>query len=442
MLIDLQQHRSDGKIFGYAGASFDALSNFPISSYCQVLNRTEYPVTEPRTVVITGAGTGIGAACARLYAQEGAQLVLIGRRREPLEQLAQDTGGLILVGDAACPDTWDGFIQQIRTHFGRLDVLLACAGGHGLGSATQTSPATWEGALRSNLDSAFYSARACLPLLQESAGNMVLIGSIASLAAGPEVCGYTTAKHALLGLNRSLARDYGPHGVRVNAVCPGWVHTPMADAEMQPLMEAYGETLQQAYARVCRCTAAARRPCRRDRQGVPLPGQRRRLDHYRRHLGGGRWLQHRRRADAGVYAPGACPCPVTWISAASSCWSPAAPIGIGIVQAFAERGARVVIADRLLEQAEAVAAELRAQGYQVEAVGVDLADAEAVFACVQGLAQLDVLVHNAGYFPLTAFADITPAILERTLAVNLSALFWLTQAALPRFRAQGGAACW
>lgn len=208
-------------------------------------------MTEPRTVVITGAGTGIGAACARLYAEDGARLVLIGRRREPLEQVARQTGGLILVGDAACPDTWDGFIRQIREHYGRLDVLLACAGGHGVGSATQTSPATWEIALRSNLDSAFYSARACLPMLQESAGNIVLIGSIASLAAGPDVCGYTTAKHALLGLNRSLARDHGPHGVRVNTVCPGWVHTPMADAEMQPLMNAYGDTLQQAYERVC-----------------------------------------------------------------------------------------------------------------------------------------------------------------------------------------------
>ncbi|AZF06246.1 SDR family NAD(P)-dependent oxidoreductase [Pseudomonas sp. R5-89-07] len=208
-------------------------------------------MTEPRTVLITGAGTGIGAACARLYAEEGARLVLVGRRREPLEQVARDTGGLVLVGDAACPATWDGFIQEVRKQHGGLDVLLACAGGHGLGSATHTSPATWADALRSNLDSAFYSARACLPLLQESAGNIVLIGSIASLAAGPEVCGYTTAKHALLGLNRSLARDYGPHGVRVNAVCPGWVQTPMADAEMQPLMDAYGETLQQAYDRVC-----------------------------------------------------------------------------------------------------------------------------------------------------------------------------------------------
>ncbi|KAA6178458.1 SDR family NAD(P)-dependent oxidoreductase [Pseudomonas veronii] len=206
---------------------------------------------DPRTVVITGAGTGIGAACARLYAAEGANLVLIGRRRALLEQVAQTTGGLILVGDAACPDTWEGCIAQIQAHYGRLDVLLACAGGHGLASATETHPSSWEAALRSNLDSAFYSARACLPLLIASAGNIVLLGSLASLAAGPDVCGYTTAKHALLGLNRSLARDYGPRGVRVNAVCPGWVTTPMADEEMQPLMNFHGETLQQAYARVC-----------------------------------------------------------------------------------------------------------------------------------------------------------------------------------------------
>ena len=93
---------------------------------------------DPRTVVITGAGTGIGAACARLYAAEGANLILIGRRREPLEQVAAQTGGLILVGDAACPDTWEGFIAQIRALHGRRDVLLACAGGHGVGSASQT----------------------------------------------------------------------------------------------------------------------------------------------------------------------------------------------------------------------------------------------------------------------------------------------------------------
>ena len=218
---------------------------------------------DPRTVVITGAGTGIGAACARLYAAEGANLVLIGRRREPLEQVAETTGGLVLVGDAACPQTWENFVSQIRARFGRLDVLLACAGGHGVGSASQTSPSTWEAALRSNLDSAFYSARACLPPLIESAGCIVLLGSIASLAAGPEVCGYTTAKHALVGLTRSLARDYGPFGVRVNCVCPGWVRTPMADKEMQALMDHHQEDLDGAYRRVT-ADVPLRRPASSD----------------------------------------------------------------------------------------------------------------------------------------------------------------------------------
>ncbi|AXA53952.1 SDR family oxidoreductase [Pseudomonas thivervalensis] len=116
-------------------------------------------------------------------------------------------------------------------------------------------------------------------------------------------------------------------------------------------------------------------------------------------------------------------------------------IGRAIVEAFALRGARVVIADLGLVRAEAVAGELTAAGCQVQAVGVDLADATAIFDMMteleQRLGRLDTLVHNAGYFPLTPFAEITPAILERTLAVNLSALFWLTQAALPMFRRQG-----
>jgi NAD(P)-dependent dehydrogenase (short-subunit alcohol dehydrogenase family) len=207
-------------------------------------------MSEPKTIVITGAGTGIGEACAHRLADEGHNLVLIGRRRQPLEQVAAQTGGLVLVGDAASSASWSDFIDEIRARFGGIDALLACAGGLGQGAITETSDEAWQTAMRSNLDSAFQSARACLPLLIERRGSIVLLGSIASLAAGPQVCGYTAAKHALLGLNRSMARDYGPQGVRVNCVCPGWVRTPMADEEMQPLMEHFGEDLDAAYARV------------------------------------------------------------------------------------------------------------------------------------------------------------------------------------------------
>lgn len=116
-------------------------------------------------------------------------------------------------------------------------------------------------------------------------------------------------------------------------------------------------------------------------------------------------------------------------------------IGRAIVEAFALRGARVMIADLRLAQAQALAEDLTARACRVEAVEIDLADVTAVFELVQGLerdwGRLDILVHNAGYFPLTPFAEITPSILDRTLAVNLSALFWLTQAALPMFQRQG-----
>jgi NAD(P)-dependent dehydrogenase (short-subunit alcohol dehydrogenase family) len=203
-----------------------------------------------RTILITGAGTGIGAACARRLADEGAHLALVGRRRGPLEEVAVETGGLVLVGDVASSADWAHFVPAIVERFGGLDGVVANAGGHGLGSATETKDDDWQAAMRANLDSAFQTARACLPLLIERRGSLVLMASIAALAAGEDVCGYTTAKHALLGLTRSLARDYGPQGVRVNAICPGWVRTPMADAEMQPLMDHYGESLDAAYARV------------------------------------------------------------------------------------------------------------------------------------------------------------------------------------------------
>ena len=205
----------------------------------------------PRSIVITGAGTGIGQACAELFAAQGARVALVGRRRAPLERVAARTGGLVLEGDAASAADWTRFIARLDEAHGGVDTLIACAGGLGAGTAGATDDHAWSAAMRANLDTAFVSARACLPQLIARRGSIVLVASIASLAAGPAVCGYTTAKHALLGLMKSLARDYGPHGVRVNAVCPGWVRTPMADEEMQPLMQHYGDSLDEAYARVC-----------------------------------------------------------------------------------------------------------------------------------------------------------------------------------------------
>jgi meso-butanediol dehydrogenase / (S,S)-butanediol dehydrogenase / diacetyl reductase len=203
-----------------------------------------------KVVLITGGGTGIGAACAHRFAAEGARVAVMGRRKGLVERVAAETGGLALVGDSARTQDMCAAITTVVRQFGGLDVLIANAGGHGLGAAIRTDDDAWARARHANLDTAFVAAREALPALIERRGAILFVASIAALAAGPEVCGYTTFKHALLGLTRALARDYGPQGVRVNAVCPGWVRTPMADEEMKPLMQSRGITLDEAYALV------------------------------------------------------------------------------------------------------------------------------------------------------------------------------------------------
>jgi len=115
----------------------------------------------------------------------------------------------------------------------------------------ETDDASWQLATHVNLNTAFVSAREALPELIARRGAIVIVSSLAGLFAAPGVAGYVTMKHALIGLTRSLARDYGHSGVRVNAVCPGWVRTPMADGEMQELMALRGlGSLEEAYALV------------------------------------------------------------------------------------------------------------------------------------------------------------------------------------------------
>ncbi|HWV48919.1 MAG TPA: SDR family oxidoreductase, partial [Microbacterium sp.] len=136
---------------------------------------------------------------------------------------------------------------------------VANAGGHGFSTLVDTTDAEWAESIRGNLDSAFVIARQTIQALRESRGALVVISSIAGLAAGPSTVGYTTAKHALIGLVRSIARDYGPDGVRANAVCPGWVRTPMADEEMDEFAAAAGlRDRASAYAEVTRDVPLAR----------------------------------------------------------------------------------------------------------------------------------------------------------------------------------------
>ena len=197
---------------------------------------------------MSGGGTGIGAATARCLAAAGVQVGVMGRRREPLERVAAEINGLALVGDSAAPADADAAVAAATDAYGGLDILVANAGGDGSAAALDTDDATWDASLRSNLTSSFVLARAALPALIERSGCIVIVSSVAGLFAIPDDAGYTASKHGLVGLTRSLARDYGPRGVRVNAVCPSWTRTPAADASMDRLGERRGLDREGAYA--------------------------------------------------------------------------------------------------------------------------------------------------------------------------------------------------
>lgn len=213
-----------------------------------------------QVALVTGAGTGIGAAVCRRIVAEGGRVVLTGRREHLLREVAGPLGdsALAVAGDAAVTADVRRVIEAGIAAFGRLDVVVANAGGHHPGAATDTDDEAWRYSLHANLDSAFVTVRESLKHLIVSRGNVVVVSSIAGQFAGPDVVGYVTTKHALIGLTRSVARDYGRHGVRVNVVCPGWVRTAMADEQMAFLGERYGIDRDGAYALVTRDIPLAR----------------------------------------------------------------------------------------------------------------------------------------------------------------------------------------
>jgi meso-butanediol dehydrogenase / (S,S)-butanediol dehydrogenase / diacetyl reductase len=213
-----------------------------------------------RVAVITGGGTGIGAATARRFAQEGARIVVTGRRPEPIEAVARETEGLAVAGDVADEDHAHEAVAAAVEAFGGLDVLVANAGlGFG-GAAADVDDERWTRTLDVNVTGAFRFVRAAIPAMeQRGGGSIVLVSSVSAFVSGTESAAYVSSKAAMIGLAKSIAVDYGPKGIRANALCPGWVRTPMGDASMTELAENRGLELDEAY-RLATSRVPLRRP--------------------------------------------------------------------------------------------------------------------------------------------------------------------------------------
>ncbi len=204
---------------------------------------------DAKTAVIIGAGSGIGAATARLFAELGAHLVLVGPDAGPLEAVGKAANATIFVGDASRHDDMAGAIELANERYGTIDILVNCAGGGGNAALGELSDTDWSKALATNLETARVSAAACLSDLIKTRGSIVFVASLAGLRAVPGAAGYIAAKHAVVGLMKAVAADYGPAGIRVNAVCPGLVRTAMADAVMDHFAAENGLGRAEMYAR-------------------------------------------------------------------------------------------------------------------------------------------------------------------------------------------------
>jgi meso-butanediol dehydrogenase/(S,S)-butanediol dehydrogenase/diacetyl reductase len=203
-------------------------------------------VTFRAVALITGAGTGIGAATARLLHQRGYRIVACGRRAEPLAVLEADIGALARSVDVTDTDSVEMLSREVEDRFGRLDAVVLNAGTIHSAQVEQQGDAEWADTLRTNLDGAMHVARATLPLLERTGGAIVAVSSVAARVASRGSGAYSASKAALTMFMATIAYEFGSRGVRANTVAPGWVRTEMADAEM----DAMAGTREEAYKRV------------------------------------------------------------------------------------------------------------------------------------------------------------------------------------------------
>jgi NAD(P)-dependent dehydrogenase (short-subunit alcohol dehydrogenase family) len=203
-----------------------------------------------KVAVITGGGSGIGRATALLFSREGARVAIVDRDEAGLGETAAQIaamGGEALgrSGDVGDPGFAGAVVEAALARFGRLDLLVTAAGFSCGGTVTTTAPEDWDAVFRANVDGTFLFAKAAIPAMQRQGGGaIVTFASQLALAGGRGNSAYIAAKGAILSLTRTMALDYAGDGIRVNAVAPGAIDTPMLrrsfarHADPEPIREA------------------------------------------------------------------------------------------------------------------------------------------------------------------------------------------------------------
>ena len=189
-----------------------------------------------KSIIITGGGSGIGLACTQLFSDEGAQVAIFGRREDRLNATVKKIGSQLLTvtGDLTINSDLDNLVSKTLNAFGKIDIVVNNGGIFAGSPIHETNDKEWDRIMNTNIKSAFQLTKRVLPyMIERRTGVFIHISSIAGLIAIPGVAAYNVSKGALLQFNRSIAMEYGPLGIRSNAICPGLVKTEMTEDLMK-----------------------------------------------------------------------------------------------------------------------------------------------------------------------------------------------------------------
>lgn len=203
---------------------------------------------EGKHVLITGGGTGVGAEIAETMAHAGAKVTILGRREEPLREVAKQHK---FIGWITCDVTdakaMNAAFTQARGLNGPIEVAIANAGAADSVPFAKMKPEQLAAMLQVNLTGVFNTWQAALPDMKSTGwGRMIAVASTAGLKGYPYVSSYVAAKHGVIGLNRALALELAPAGITVNAICPGFIETPLLDRSIQNIVDKTGMSAEQA----------------------------------------------------------------------------------------------------------------------------------------------------------------------------------------------------